>query len=390
MTHRPSLRRWSFLAVAAVLLMAAGPPGHDFVTIDVPGAVLSFGFGISNQAVVTGLYYDAEGNSHGFVYENGVITTVDGPTSNPALSQAALYNLSKKHWAGAQYIDDSGTFRAAVYNIDTQTWNTLPVIPGTGYNAAGGVNSQGVSAGNWTTDPTTATGNQGWTFDPKTGSYSFFDVPGVDKVHYIGTIVNDINNAGVVVGLFSDGNGVNHGFAKNGDQYQTIDVPGADLTAIQGINSEGDVSGVYRAAGVRHGFVLTRNGKLITIDVPGVDNTALFGVSDNGNVAGYYRTPDGVFHGFFALKAVPRAGLASESTRLARRPRTRDRISPLRPARTEAIETCCATPPNGNSGPHPRNVMAWVSCNTRVTKRLSIPPPSARLGVCSESPIGAA
>jgi hypothetical protein len=251
------------------------------------------------------LYYDTEGNSHGFVYENGVITTVDGPTSNPALSQAALYNLSEKDWAGAQYIDDSGTFRAAGYNIDTQTWNTFPVIPGTGFNGTGGVNARGVAAGNWTTDPTTATGNQGWTFDPKTGSYSFFDVPGVDKVNHIGTIVNGINNAGVVAGLFSDSNGVSHGFAKNGDQYQTIDVPGADFTAIQGINSEGDVSGVYRAAGVRHGFVLTRNGKLITIDVPGVDNTALFGVSDNGNVAGYYRTLDGVFHGFFALKAVP-------------------------------------------------------------------------------------
>jgi hypothetical protein len=78
-------------------------------------------------------------------------------------------------------------------------------------------------------------------------------------VNHIGTIVNDINNAGVVVGVFSDSNGVIHGFAKNGDQYQTIDVPEADFTAIQGINSEGDVSGVYRATGVRHDFVLTHS-----------------------------------------------------------------------------------------------------------------------------------
>jgi hypothetical protein len=182
MTHRPSIRRWSSLAAAA-LLMAAGPPGDDFVTIDVPGVTQTFGFGIDNHAVVTGLYYDADGNSHGLVYQDGVVTTVDGPTSNPALSQTALYNLNDQGWAGAQYIGDDGIYRAATYDVNTQTWNTLPVIPGTGFNAAGGVNARGVAAGNWTTDPTIATGNQGWTFDPKLGSYSFFDVPGVNKVH---------------------------------------------------------------------------------------------------------------------------------------------------------------------------------------------------------------
>jgi hypothetical protein len=299
MTRRPTSRRASLFAFAALLLLACRPPGGDLVTFDVPGASLTFGAGIDNQAVVTGGYYDAGGNSHGLVFDDGVFTTVDGPTSNPPLSQAFLYNLNQQHWAGAQYIGDDGIYRAAVYNIKTQTWNTLPVIPGTGYNAAGGVNARGVAAGNWTTDPTVATGNQGWTFDPKIGSYSFFDVPGVDKVNYIGTIVNAINNAGVVVGSYSDKNGVNHGFSKSGDRYRTIDVPGADSTVIQGINNEGDVSGVYHTAGVGHGFVLSRNGDLTTIDGPGATFTALGGVSENGNVAGYYATADGVVHGFY-------------------------------------------------------------------------------------------
>jgi probable HAF family extracellular repeat protein len=298
MTRRPSSRRASLFAFAAVLLLACRALGGDLVTFDVPGASLTVGLGIDNQAVVTGGYYDAGGNAHGLVYDDGVFSTVDGPTSNPPSSQAFLNNLNQQHWAGAQYIGDDGIFRAALYNIKTQTWNTLPVIPGTGYNAAGGVNAQGVAAGNWTTDPTVATGNQGWTFDPKIGSYSFFDVPGADKVNYIGTIVNAINNAGVVVGYYTDKNGVPHGFTKSGDRYRTIDV-GSDYTAIQGINNKGDVSGVYQTAGVRHGFVLSSNGDLTTIDVPGVNNTALFGVSENGNVAGYYVTADGVFHGFY-------------------------------------------------------------------------------------------
>jgi hypothetical protein len=303
MTQRSRIRRWGLLTALSGMLLAAGPPGDEFVSIDVPGATMTFGWGISNQAVVTGLYLDAAFNSHGFVYNNGEFTSVDGPTSNPALSQTALYNLSNQGWAGAQYIDDDGIYRAATYNISTQTWNTLPAIPGTGYNAAGAVNSRGVATGNWTTDPTVATGNQGWIFDPRVGSYSFFDVPGADKVNYTGTQVNGINNAGVVAGLFTDSNGVFHGFTKDGNHYQTIDVPGADYTVLLGINSAGDVSGIYHVGEVRHGFVLTRSGKLITIDFPNAVGTRLAGVSDNGNVAGYYSFADGVLHGFYAEKA---------------------------------------------------------------------------------------
>jgi hypothetical protein len=303
MTLKPRIRQWSFLAAALALLSAAGPPKHQFVTIDFPGATATFALGISNQGLVTGQYYDAIGNGHGFVYLGGAKMTVDGPTSNPALSQAALYNINNQGWVGAQYLADDGAYRAAGYNVDTQAWKTLPLIPGQGYSAAGGVNAGGVYAGNWSVDITASTGNQGWTFDSKTNSYSFFNAPGADASQG-GTIVNGINNPGVVVGVFFDSQGVLHGFSKSGNAFRTIDVPGAQGTALQGVNNEGDVSGVYLDAnGVRHGFVLLHNGKLINVDYPGDSNSALFGISANGNVAGYYKTPDGVFHGYYVLKA---------------------------------------------------------------------------------------
>jgi hypothetical protein len=171
MTHRPIIRRWGFLTVAAVLLMAAGPPRDDFVTIDLPGVTDIEAYGVDNHGTVTGLYCDAAGNTHGFVYRDGVVTTVDAPTSNPSLSQAQLYDINNKGQVGAYYVDDHGIARAAVYDLDNQTWDTLPVINVPAYLAgAGGVNANGVVAGNWTTDPTGLTGEQGWTFDPKTGS----------------------------------------------------------------------------------------------------------------------------------------------------------------------------------------------------------------------------
>ena len=204
------------------------------------------------------------------------------------------------------YVDDNGIQRGAVYDLDNQTWDTLPIIYVPAYfPGAGGVNANGVVAGNWTTDPTGRTGEQGWTFDPKTNSYSFFDVPGVDKVDFFGTTVFDINNAGVVVGYFTDSNGGIHGFTKTGDQYRTIDVPGALNTEIFGINSQGDLAGRYRVGDTRHGFVLTRNGKLLTFDVPGATQTYVTAISANGDIAGFYQTADGDFHGFFVQKAVP-------------------------------------------------------------------------------------
>src|SRR6516165_7408178 len=179
MTHRPSIRRWSLLAVAAVMLMAAGPPGVDFVTIDIPGSADVEAYGIDNHGTVTGLYYDASGNGHGFVYQDGIVTTVDAPTSHPPLSQTQLYAINNKGQVGAYYVDDNGIQRGAVYSLRDQTWLTLPIINVPAYfPGAVAVNANRVVSGNWTTDPTGITGEQGWTFDLKTGLYSFFDVPG--------------------------------------------------------------------------------------------------------------------------------------------------------------------------------------------------------------------
>ena len=171
MKERSRVFRWSFLAaVAALGLLAAGGAAHDdFVTIDIPGSADVEAYGIDNHGNVTGLYVDADGNYRGFVAENGVTTTVDAPTSNPSLSQTQLYNINNKEQVGAYYVDDNGVSQGAVYDLGAQTWTTLPLINVPAYyTGAGGVNAAGVVTGNWTPDPSGNTGEQGWTFDPKT------------------------------------------------------------------------------------------------------------------------------------------------------------------------------------------------------------------------------
>jgi hypothetical protein len=305
-TRTTRILRCSFLAAALSVLLAAGPNGPgDIVTIDLPGVTDIEGYGIDDHGNVTGLYYDADGNAHGFVYSNGEVVTVDGPTSHPALSQTNLYNItSKEGRVGAYYLNDDGQPRAAVFDLETDTWSTLPAIPGATINAAGGVNLWGLVVGNWTTDPTGSTGQQGWIYHPRTGNYTFFDVPVSDKVNNYGTIVNDINIAGVVVGWYADANGGEHGFTKVGARYRTIDIPGALNTELFGINSHGDLAGRYRVGDTRHGFVLRKTGELITFDAPGAINTWVEAVSDNGNIAGLYQSADGNYHAFYQLGAV--------------------------------------------------------------------------------------
>lgn len=58
--------------------------------------------------------------------------------------------------------------------------------------------------------------------------------------------IYSINSSGVVVGHYIDGHGVIHGFIDDHGVYQTVDVPGASATWVQGIDDEGRIYGSYQ------------------------------------------------------------------------------------------------------------------------------------------------
>ena len=49
------------------------------MTLDVPGATLTVAEGINNRGEIGGVYFDADGNQHGFVLSNGTYTSIDVP-----------------------------------------------------------------------------------------------------------------------------------------------------------------------------------------------------------------------------------------------------------------------------------------------------------------------
>src|SRR5438105_11949025 len=80
--------------------------------------------------------------------------------------------------------------------------------------------------------------------------------------------------------------------------FTSFDVPGAVVTAGEGINAQGEIVGFYNdTAGLQHGFVL-RNGSFTTVDVPGARDSFAIGINSRGDIVGGYDYDGVVTHGF--------------------------------------------------------------------------------------------
>ncbi len=106
-----------------------------------------------------------------------------------------------------------------------------------------------------------------------------------------------MNSRGDIVGLYANADKSTHGFLLSGGQYSAIDFPGATGTELYGINPAGDVVGVYTSDGVRRGFLL-KGGQFTKVDFPGATSTEFGSINSRGDVAGFYVSPDKVQHGF--------------------------------------------------------------------------------------------
>src|SRR5262249_43051233 len=56
-------------------------------------------------------------------------------------------------------------------------------------------------------------------------------------------------------------------------------VPGADATNATGTNPEGDIAGLHISGGGQHGFLRSRSGVFSSIDVPGATLTQVWGIN---------------------------------------------------------------------------------------------------------------
>jgi hypothetical protein len=68
-----------------------------------------------------------------------------------------------------------------------------------------------------------------------------------------------VNPRGEIVGVYRDTANRLHGFVREGDDYVTLDVPGATTTRAFGINAGGDVVGAFvDATGRTRAYIASR------------------------------------------------------------------------------------------------------------------------------------
>ena len=129
-----------------------------------------------------------------------------------------------------------------------------------------------------------------FSFDPATGAAAITNLQQVSFPGSQVTVPTKINDAGQIVGLYTDKAGKQHGFLLSKGQYSTIDFPGAVSTEALAINNWPlpAIAGDYiDAAGKVHGFVCIGSA-CAPVNAAFATNLSVTGINDFGAMIGIY------------------------------------------------------------------------------------------------------
>ncbi len=248
---------------------------YKFFVISPPHSPYAVADGINNDRVVSGYYLDQSSVYHGFVFSGGQFRTVD----YPGAAYTLLYGVSNQGEA-IGYYNDGTADHVITYSVSSGAWGSLPDIPNYSLNQGYCINDGGAAVGNAYEGSTSVA----WIWDPGTSSYSFFVAPGAAAN---GTFPSCLNDKNEIVGYYADSNGVYHGFLGAYGTYTTVDAPGAADTYPDGINNRGTIQGqLASSSGALEGFTATAGGVFHIVNYPGAQATAVVGINDAGDLCG--------------------------------------------------------------------------------------------------------
>jgi hypothetical protein len=221
----------------------------DFKNENFPGAAQTQVIGINNSGTTVGFYADAAGDNFGFVLKGGIWTAVIDPNTG-AGTVNQLLGCNNNGVAVGFYTDGNGNNHGYEFNFHTDTFSAVNV-PGATSVTATGINAQGNVTGFYK--------------GPRSGgTRSFVRIGGQVRTFGAPTSGNTtafgINNSNEVVGAYVIGRGaraVTHGFVRTAGSFRSIDDPnGIGTTLVNGINDNGVIVGFYTdSKGNTDGFV---------------------------------------------------------------------------------------------------------------------------------------
>ncbi|HZQ70064.1 MAG TPA: hypothetical protein VFA68_16180 [Terriglobales bacterium] len=257
-----------------------------FTPIDVPGAGFTIVTGINKAGDMVGVYgQDINADNHGFLYSNGIFTFFDYPgmavTSPGGINDSGMISgfasqIPSQRTSAIGFVYD-GTSFATLKN------SKYAILYCRGINNAGTV----VGAAGQTIYATKG-------FQTRGGNYMPVRFPG----QYNYASAEGINSSGAIVGYTASGIYDNGYIYRNGI-FQSIQFPGASVTAAWSINDNGVVVGWYSIPYqcLYCGFAYS-SGKYVSFSYPGAEGTFASGINANGIIVGSYTMADGTYHGF--------------------------------------------------------------------------------------------
>jgi hypothetical protein len=278
------------LASTVMFRVAPAAAGSfQYETLSVTGQKSSYATGINDRDQVAGGFDDASGQSHGFVWDKGAFTQVDGSGA----TYTELGSINARGLAAGYYLPAGGSAISFTYDTKTGQQQMLKINPKYGFYEEG-INSSGVMVG-------FAEGgkNDFHGFDGKTNgkNVKLLTVPGGT----IETLAFGINDSGVVVGSYLDSAAIYHGYMYQAGAYVSFDPPGSTATAAASITDDGIVCGNYTdASGQTHGFTMS-GGAFTVYDYPEAASSVVVGVGPGGEVVGNWTDSTNTQHGFVNL-----------------------------------------------------------------------------------------
>jgi hypothetical protein len=240
-------------------------------------------FGFTENGVISGNLFTAEGERGFLLDRDGRLTMVDTPGN---VFIELLKGNNRGEFVGAFFSPADSLVHAFVRSRNGEIRSFI--YPRAAVTVAGGITNQGDVVGSFTSDPTTAAG---WvSFVERNGSFPLlFQFPDPNSS---GTIALGINEAGTIVGVFTRvGSATLHAFerTKHGG-FLEIAFPAAQETYLADINESGTATGYWRdQSGAYHGLLFA-NDMCRSIDTPpgpsGFRNTVVTGINNSGEMVG--------------------------------------------------------------------------------------------------------
>jgi probable HAF family extracellular repeat protein len=282
---------------------------YSFVIINVPSSTFVQPNAINDAGVVAGYYDDASYNSHGFIWQDGTLQTID----YPGALQTSFTGINDHGIVSGVYTDASNNNHGFTYALSNSAWTTLPAIslpdiPGDllwavyqGTNL--GINNDGDVIG-------CASNGQAlsWIWHPGSRSYSYFTIPGAAEAT---TCAQVFNNKGHAVGEMTAAYGTPNGslaFLQDGaDRYQTFSTQSLSALGTSsfyppfGVNDNDTVVGTAFISTGPVALIRSCDGVLKIVNDAAYGQTYVTGINDHNVLVGdVYDPTTGANPGFIA------------------------------------------------------------------------------------------